>query len=83
GYTAWKSMGSPIVPSSEQLASLKNQDDLQLFEPIRQVSIQNGSYSKTVSLQNNSVALLLLTADNPGIVDKTPPDPPTGLEVVE
>ena len=83
GYTVWKSMGSPIVPSPEQIATLKSQDDLQLSEPISQVSIHNGSFSRTIKLQNNSVALLLLTADNPGIVDTTPPAPPTGLEVLD
>ena len=82
-YTVWKSMGRPEVPTSEQLSKLKAQDDLQLFEPVQQIAIQNGSYSKNITMQNNSVALVLITADNPGVVDTTPPDPPTGLEVID
>lgn len=80
-YTLWKQMGRPEEPSPDQLLALKSQDDLQLVEPISQIQISNGVYKQRLEIQNNSVALIVITAENPLTTDSIPPDPPTGVQL--
>ncbi|MBD3287321.1 hypothetical protein GF337_00820, partial [candidate division KSB1 bacterium] len=79
-YTLWKQMGSPEEPTPSQLLALKSQDDLQLAEPMSKIQILNGTYKQRLQIQNNSVALIVISADNPLSKDMTPPKPPTGIE---
>ena len=82
-YSIWQSMGSPDDPTSNQLQALQSQDDLQLCEPMSQVSISGGTLTKQITLQNNSVVLVVVSAQNPLTNDTTPPNPPTGLKVTK
>ena len=60
-YTAWKAMGSPQMPSAEQIAELQAKGGLQLLESPYWVSVENGGLSLQSDLPRHSVSLIHLS----------------------
>ncbi len=73
-YAAWKSMGKPAEPTLDQIKTLRAQEGLALFEPVRDVTL-DGSFSITLDLPMHAVSLLLLVPQS-----SEQPTPPQGLE---
>lgn len=61
-FAVWEEMGEPKNPSPPQVAELQSRDDLELVESKPDAANNAGIYQKNLELQNNSVALLVLTA---------------------
>lgn len=61
GYTVWKELGEPQYPNPEQLRRLQESDDLARVAADTGTVNEDGSYQQSLDLQNNSVALLVLT----------------------
>ncbi len=61
GFTAWKALGKPEYPKNDQLDLLQKSDDLELVESKHESIASKQDYQRTIQLQNNSVALLVLT----------------------
>lgn len=61
-FAIWEEMGAPANPLPPQVEQLQNRDDLELVESKYDEANNAGIYQKNLELQNNSVALLVLTA---------------------
>jgi xylan 1,4-beta-xylosidase len=59
-YTVWKAMGSPQNPTAAQIAQLKENDGLQLFESPRWLNVEGGAISVSTQMPHHSVSLLEL-----------------------
>jgi xylan 1,4-beta-xylosidase len=59
GFSAWKSVGSPISPTPEIVAQIQKQDDL-LPLAVDEVQIANNALEISLELQANSVVLFKL-----------------------
>jgi xylan 1,4-beta-xylosidase len=59
-YTVWKAMGSPQNPTAAQIAQLKENDGLQLFESPRWLKVEGGAISVSTQMPHHSVSLLEL-----------------------
>lgn len=57
-YTAWKKMGSPQTPTSEQYAKLERAGQLQLFESPRWLSNGKGDVKLSFALPRQAVSLV-------------------------
>jgi xylan 1,4-beta-xylosidase len=57
-HTAWQAAGAPQDPSEGQLRAIKDRQRLELFEPDREVPIQDGRLALQVSLPLPGVSLL-------------------------
>jgi xylan 1,4-beta-xylosidase len=57
-HTAWQAAGSPQDPSDGQLRAIKDRQHLELLEPDRELSIQDGRLTFQLSLPLPSVSLL-------------------------
>ncbi len=64
GFTLWKSLGRPAKPGKAQLRQLQQNDDLELVETKFESINNERKYEKLINLQNNSVALLILSKVN-------------------
>jgi xylan 1,4-beta-xylosidase len=62
-YTAWKAMGSPQEPTSEQYAALEQAGQLAKGAAIEPVAISNGAASVRLSLPRQAVSLLVIESD--------------------
>ena|GEM_PF-1257549 len=69
GYTAWKNLGEPTQPTQQMLDHIKSHDDLELAESEQRITFPGGTLNKEIQLQNNSVAMLVVTN-----VDYLPPE---------
>lgn len=60
-HTVWQALGSPQVPSAEQLAQILAREGLEEFEPPRGVEVgSDGALALTVELPLPAVSLLVL-----------------------
>ncbi|MFZ0270274.1 MAG: beta-xylosidase [Acidobacteriaceae bacterium] len=57
-FEVWKEMGSPQVPSAEQLAKLKAAGQLELMGSPRWVVVENGQIEQEMEMPRESVSLL-------------------------
>ena len=57
-YSAWKKMGSPQSPTSEQYAKLERAGQLQLFESPRWLSNEKGEVKVSFALPRQGVSLI-------------------------
>jgi len=57
-YTAWKKMGSPQSPTSEQYAKLERAGQLQLFKSPRWLSAKRGEVKVSFALPRQGVSLV-------------------------
>jgi xylan 1,4-beta-xylosidase len=62
-YEAWKKMGSPKSPSSEQIAQLEKAGQLQQISAPEQVAVAKGEADIKLTLPRQGVSLLQLTWD--------------------
>jgi len=62
-YGAWKRMGSPVAPGSEQYRELQQASDLALLEPSRSVDVTSGSLQLELTLPRQAVSLLVVEWD--------------------
>jgi xylan 1,4-beta-xylosidase len=60
-YEAWKRMGSPQEPSSQQYAELERASELALLESPAWHSVRNGSIAIRLTLPRQGVSLLRLS----------------------
>ena len=60
-YTAWKAMGSPQHPTTDQYAELQAKDGLELLRSPQWVDVVNGQVGLSVTLPRQSVSLLKLS----------------------
>ncbi len=60
-YEAWKKMGSPQSPTSEQYAELEKTGQLQTFSPKESLNTANGEIHLHLSLPGQAVSLLKLS----------------------
>lgn len=65
-YRLWVAMGKPAEPSQQQLAQLREHQELQLLAPPREVACSDGQVKIEFDLPLPGVSLLLLTAKPPG-----------------
>ncbi|MBN2030684.1 DUF2961 domain-containing protein [bacterium] len=70
GYTVWKDLGSPTEPTVEELNEIKSRDDLELAEPEMWKTILDGTFTKRIQIQNNSVVMVVIQN-----ADYLPPQP--------
>ncbi len=70
GFTAWKNLGRPTQPTPQVMDYIRKRDDLELAESEQRITISNGTLTKQIQLQNNSVAMIMITD-----VEGIPPDP--------
>lgn len=59
-HTVWRSLGSPQVPTEEQVAQIKARQGLEELEPERRVQVSGGTLELTVELPLPAVSLLTL-----------------------
>jgi len=59
-YTAWKAMGSPQHPTSEQYAELKSKDGLQLMTSPEWLDAVDGKITVSTTMPRQSISLLQL-----------------------
>jgi xylan 1,4-beta-xylosidase len=59
-YTAWLSMGRPVVPDDEQLSAIQARMGLELMEPERALNVAGGRAELSTTLPAKSVSLWLL-----------------------
>jgi xylan 1,4-beta-xylosidase len=59
-FTAWKRMGSPQAPSTDQYAQLEKAGQLAELGEARRLPVQNGSTSLDLALPRQAVSLLVL-----------------------
>ncbi|MFD1717685.1 GH39 family glycosyl hydrolase [Georgenia deserti] len=59
-HTVWKRLGSPQVPSEEELALIRSRQGLEEYEPSRTVTASDGAVDLRVRLPLPSVSLLVL-----------------------
>lgn len=59
-HTVWTSLGSPQLPTDEQLAQIKERQGLESLEPERRVSPDGGRVELEVTLPLPAVSLLVL-----------------------
>jgi xylan 1,4-beta-xylosidase len=57
-YSAWKKMGSPQSPTSEQYAKLERAGQLQLFKSPRWLSNEKGEVKVSFALPRQGVSLV-------------------------
>jgi xylan 1,4-beta-xylosidase len=57
-YEAWKKMGSPQPPSTQQYAQLEKISQLQELEPARQAAVKDGAVSLSFTLPRQGVSLV-------------------------
>ena len=57
-HTAWQAAGSPQDPSEGQLRAIKDRQRLELFEPDRELPIQDGRLTLQIALPLPGVSLL-------------------------
>ncbi len=60
GYTVWKNLGSPTTPTIQELDEIKSRDDLELAESETWITVPNGSLTKSIQIQNNSVIMMVI-----------------------
>ena len=60
-FAAWKEMGSPQSPSAEQTQRLQKAGQLQLLDPPKPMTIENGSVHLQFGLPRQSLSLIRLT----------------------
>ncbi len=60
-YEAWKKMGSPKTPTTEQIAQLEKAGQLQLTGPPESVTVTNGEAVLNFALPRQGVSLLKLS----------------------
>ena len=60
-FAAWKEMGSPQSPSVEQTQRLQKAGQLQLLDPPKPLTIENGSVHLQFGLPRQSLSLIRLT----------------------
>jgi xylan 1,4-beta-xylosidase len=60
-WTAWKKMGSPQDPSSEQYAALESAGQLQQLESPRWIEVRGGTTKLEITLPHQSVSLIQLS----------------------
>ncbi|MFC1557927.1 hypothetical protein ACFL40_01090 [candidate division KSB1 bacterium] len=58
-YTVWSSMGKPVTPDDNQMKIIKARMGLELYEPERKISPENGKYTTSFNLPHHSVSLLV------------------------
>lgn len=61
GYQKWLELNKPKKPTPNQLRILQSSDDLQLVEH-HNVTCKESTYNRSLTIQSNSVVLLLLTS---------------------
>jgi xylan 1,4-beta-xylosidase len=59
-HTVWTSLGSPQVPTEEELAQIKARQGLEELEPERRVTVTGGTLELSVELPLPAVSLLTL-----------------------
>jgi len=57
-YTAWKSMGSPQHPTTEQYAALQAAAELQLLDSPKWAEVTNGRVELKMEMPRQSVSLI-------------------------
>ncbi|QMW00471.1 GH39 family glycosyl hydrolase [Spirosoma foliorum] len=57
-YEAWKKMGSPKTPTSEQIAELEKAGQLQLLTSPEWITVKDGAVNLTMELPRQGVSLL-------------------------
>jgi len=57
-YTAWKKMGSPQQPTSEQIRALEKAGQLQQIGKEKKLKAKNGNLTVSVNLPRQAVYLL-------------------------
>ena len=62
-HTVWERLGSPQVPSEEQLAQIHAREGFEELEAPRRVTTSGGDLELTVELPLPSVSLLVLTPE--------------------
>jgi xylan 1,4-beta-xylosidase len=60
-YSAWKKMGSPEQPTSEQIAQLQKASELVVLEKPKTITIKNGVANITMQLPRQAVSFVTLT----------------------
>ena len=60
-YEAWKAMGSPKTPTSEQIATLESAGQLQMYNSPMWMNVKNGEIQLDFPLPRHSVSLIKLT----------------------
>ena len=64
-FEAWKRLGSPATPTSEQLETLRRSSNLDLLMPPSWNRPINGKLSTKLTLPAQAVSLLVLRARDP------------------
>ncbi|UFU06569.1 GH39 family glycosyl hydrolase [Ruania halotolerans] len=59
-HTRWNEVGSPQLPTEEQLAAIKARQGLEELEPAQQITTAEGTFTTTVTLPLPAVSLLVL-----------------------
>lgn len=75
-YGLWKKMSSPVSLTKTQIKTLEENDDLQLIQPVYQPQTAERKFSKTVTMETNSVDLIVLTR----VSQTSPPEKPAKLK---
>lgn len=76
-YGVWKRMGKPQQPSIEQIREIREHEGLELFEPVRDITLTD-TYSISLELPMHAISLLLFVPEN-----SISPAQPTMIKAVE
>jgi len=60
-YEIWKALGSPQQPTADRRARLETSGQLQVLDPPKQVSAENGQVKLTFTLPRQAVSLVTVT----------------------
>jgi len=57
-YTEWVNQGKPLYPVNEQYNAIKARDGLELLEPVKVVSVNNGKINLKFMLPTHAISLI-------------------------
>ena len=81
-FAVWERMGAPRIPTADELAQMRRQQELSLLEEPQEVALHGGKLSLEFDLPLHGVSLVLLSADParaPGQVQNVRVDSYDGL----